>query len=73
MYNIIYIFAIIVTNRNYVKVGFVEGSLKIGDLIEMEMDLRSKEESKRTLHFFINSVQLKTFFCGVPEKVYFAV
>lgn len=42
-------------------------------LVTMEIDLRSKEEKKRTLRYFINNVQLMYYFTNLPSKVKFAV
>ena len=44
-----------------------------GDLWEMEVDLRSREKEKRTLHFFVEGKQQKVFFKGVPDRVEFGV
>ena len=48
-------------------------SVHEGDLWEMEVDLRSEEKEKRTLHFFVGGKQQKVFFKGVPDRVEFAV
>ena len=37
------------------------------------MDLRSEEEEKRTLHFFVRGKQQESFFKGLPEEVEFCV
>ena len=39
----------------------------------MEVDLRSAEKEKRTLHWFVNGEQQKGFIKGVPEEVEFGV
>ena len=44
-----------------------------GDLWEMEVDLRSREKEKRTLHFFVRRKQQKGFIYGVPDRVEFGV
>ena len=44
-----------------------------GDLWEMEVDLRSEEKEKRTLHFFVRGKQQKGFIKGVPDRVEFGV
>ena len=44
-----------------------------GDLWEMEVDLRSREKEKRTLHFFVRGKQQKGFIKGVPNRVEFGV
>lgn len=43
------------------------------DIIEMLVDLRSKEEEKRKLKFFIRGKQMKNYFKGLPSSVVFAV
>ena len=47
--------------------------VNVGDLWEMEVDLRSREKEKRTLHFFVRGKQLKGFIKGVPDRVEFGV
>ena len=47
--------------------------VNVGDLWEMEVDLRSREKEKRTLHFFVRGKQQKVFFKGVPDRVEFGV
>ena len=44
-----------------------------GDLWEMEVDLRSEEKEKRTLHWFVRGKQQKGFFKGLPDRVQFGV
>ena len=44
-----------------------------GDLWEMEVDLRSREKEKRTLHWFVRGKQQKGFITGVPDRVQFGV
>ena len=39
----------------------------------MEVDLRSEEKEKRTLHWFVNGKQQKGFIYGVPDRVEFGV
>ena len=39
----------------------------------MEVDLRSKEKQKRTLHWFKDGKQQKGFIKGVPARVEFGV
>ena len=39
----------------------------------MEVDLRSREKEKRTLHWFVRGKQQKGFIYGVPDRVEFAV
>ena len=39
----------------------------------MEMDVRSEEKEKRTLHWFVNGKQQKGFIKGVPDRVEFGV
>ena len=50
----------------------VEG-VKEGDEWSMEVDLRSEEKEKRTLHFFVRGKQLKGFIYGLPDRVEFGV
>ena len=47
--------------------------VNVGDLWEMEVDLRSEEKEKRTLHWFVRGKQQKGFIKGVPDKVQFGV
>ena len=47
--------------------------VKSGDMWEMEVDLRSREKEKRTLHWFVNGKQKTVFFKGVPDRVEFGV
>ena len=54
---------------NYVQ----NESVNIGDEWSMEVDLRSEEKEKRTLHFFVNGKQQKGFIKGVPDRVAFGV
>ena len=44
-----------------------------GDEWSMEVDLRSREKEKRTLHWFVNGKQQKGFIFGVPDRVEFGV
>ena len=61
--------------------GYTEGggksysneSVNEGDVWEMEVDMRSREKEKRTLHFFVRGKQQKGFFKGVPDRVKFGV
>ena len=39
----------------------------------MEVDLRSREKEKRTLHWFVRGKQQKGFIKGVPDRVEFGV
>lgn len=67
---------ILVYNKNYCEVGDVDKEtkeIKKGDKITMEVDLRSSERKRRTLHFFINDIHQKLFFSCLPESVAFAV
>ena len=48
-------------------------SVNEGDEWSMEVDLRSREKEKRTLHWFVNGKQQKVFIKGVPARVEFAV
>ena len=44
-----------------------------GDEWSMEVDLRSREKEKRTLHWFVRGEQQKGFIFGVPDRVEFGV
>ena len=44
-----------------------------GDEWSMEVDLRSREKEKRTLHWFVRGNQQKGFIKGVPDAVEFGV
>ena len=48
-------------------------SLDDGDEWSMEVDLRSDEKEKRTLHWFVRRKQQKRFIKGVPDRVEFGV
>ena len=50
-----------------------EEEVYVGDLWEMEVDLRSREKEERTLHFFVRGKQQTVFFKGVPDRVEFGV
>ena len=39
----------------------------------MEVDLRSSEKEKRTLHWFVRGKQQKGFISGLPKQVEFGV
>ena len=47
--------------------------VKVGDEWSMEVDLRSEEKEKRTLHWFVRGTQQKGFIKGVPDRVQFGV
>ena len=47
--------------------------VKEGDEWSMEVDLRSREKEKRTLHFFVRGIQQRVFITGVPDRVEFGV
>ena len=47
--------------------------MKDGDEWSMEVDLRSEEKEKRTLHWFVNGIQQKVFITGLPDRVEFGV
>lgn len=49
------------------------GIIRDSSLIVMEVDLRSQEERKRTLKYFINSKQIEYYFSYLPSKVRFEV
>ena len=61
-----------IVNHNCNIVTQLDG-VNIGDMWEMEVDLRSREKEKRTLHFFVRGKQQKGFFKGVPDRVEFGV
>lgn len=48
-------------------------SAKEGDIVTMELDLRSEEPENRTLHWFINGQQYKYYFFNVPQTVNFGI
>ena len=54
------------------EVGHNTGARR-GDVVEMEVNLKSQDRSQRTLHWFVNGVQQKIFITGVPDRVEFAV
>ena len=60
-------------NHEYRDLTTTVESVDSGDLWEMEVDLRSREKEKRTLHFFVRGKQQKVFFKGVPDRVEFGV
>ena len=47
------------------------GSLRyfIGEIISIEVDLRSREKEGRTVHMFVDKKQSPLFFYGLPEGV----
>ena len=44
-----------------------------GDEWSMEVDLRSIEKRKRTLHWFVRGKQQQAFITGLPKQVEFGV
>ena len=48
-------------------------AVNVGDLWEIEVDLRSREKEKRTLHWFVRGKQQKVFIKGLPDTVKFGV
>ena len=54
------------------RVGSNE-EVKDGDEWSMEVDLRSEEKEKRTLHWFVNGKQQNVFITGLPDRVEFGV
>ena len=48
-------------------------SVLMGCEWSMEVDLRSREKEKRTLHWFVKAKQQKGFIKGVPDRVEFGV
>ena len=61
-----------VRNHNNCK-ETTNDSVNVGDEWSMEVDLRSGEKEKRTLHFFVRGKQQKGFIKGVPDRVEFGV
>lgn len=59
-------------NRDHIKV-WDDNNFNVGDCLTMELDLRSDKSEERTLHFFINDIQQKIFFYGLPSLVQFGV
>ena len=59
-------------NHYNIRMAEAEG-VHSGDVWEMEVDLRSREKEKRTLHFFVRGKQQKGFIKGVPDRVEFGV
>ena len=51
----------------------INEEVKEGDEWSMEVDLRSEEKEKRTLHWFVRGKQQKGFIKGVPDRVEFGV
>ena len=47
--------------------------MNINSLWSMEVDLRSREKEKRTLHWFVAGRQQPVFIKGLPDKVEFGV
>ena len=47
--------------------------MNAGDEWSMEVDLRSEEKEERTLHWFVDGMQQKGFFKGLPDSVEFGV
>lgn len=45
----------------------------VNTVLSVEVDLRSNDASKRTLHFFINNEQYRMYFNELPSKVRFGV
>lgn len=72
LYIIHYLYIVIVHIKNG-KGYRNNGIVNEGDVVIMEVDLRSEEKSKRTLHFFIGGKQQKIFFSELPSKVQFGV
>ena len=44
-----------------------------GENISIEVDLRSREKERRTIHMFADEKQSPVFFYGVPESVKFGI
>lgn len=43
------------------------------DIVILELDLRSEEVEKRTLHFYVRGNQQKTYVYGIPKNVQFGI
>lgn len=50
-----------------------ESNLGDGSIISMEVDLRSIDRIKHTLHFFFNNVQQKVYVAGLPMALKYMV
>ena len=61
-----------VFNLDHNSIG-VNETISTGAEVWMEVDLRSGESEKRTLHWFVNGVTQKVFFTGLPSNVQFGV
>lgn len=61
-----------VYNKEYKKLGILN-YIYNKHYFTMEIDLRSDNSEKRTLHFFINNSQQRIFFYGLPSCVQFGV
>ena len=59
--------------RNHTYRSYYNVCMNKGDEWSMEVDLRSREKEKRTLHWFVIGKQQKGFIYGVPERVEFGV
>ena len=55
-------------NRLAQFVGFLP-DMKEGDRIGVEVNVKSEDRKKRTVHIFINGIQQKIFFENVPQSV----
>ena len=51
--------------------GHEIGSLNwfVGERISIEVDMRSREKGRRSVHMFVDKKQSPTFFYGLPESV----
>lgn len=65
-------FLFVVYGLNGTKLGSADVPSD-GDEVALEVDLRSNEKSKRTLHFFVKGKQQRIYFTGLPDRVKFAV
>lgn len=62
-----------VYNCNGYLAGVLNDSLKGGDILTLEVDLRSTEVRKRSLCFYINSRKQNICVYGLPESIKFCV
>ena len=68
-----YVFLVGATCNQSARNNYDNERVNEGDEWSMEVDLRSEEKEKRTLHWFVRGKQQKGFIYGVPDRVEFAV
>ena len=59
-------------NGNYQFSGYNE-VVNEGAKVALEIDLRSRNPSKRTAHWFVNGTQQPVSFCNLPSTVQFGI